>query len=148
MCELSQTRLKHLHEKILLWKGKPLEDNRLEQVCALMLIGRQHQNSFLVLVCKFNATAINTMLVEWENVLDYPLKLGKWEETSPARHRVLAKTIRIEYVHALLRQVQVYTFILSAEIDAVLWGSSGVFVSHRRKDCLWYIHTVWHSYRC
>lgn len=63
-CELSQTCLKHLHEKILLWKRKPLEDNRLEQVCALMLIGRQHQNSFLVLDCKFSTTAINTIIVE------------------------------------------------------------------------------------
>ena len=64
MCEFNQTHLKHLHEKILLGKRKLLEDNRLEQVCALMLIGRQHQNSFLGLVCKFNAAAINTMLTE------------------------------------------------------------------------------------
>lgn len=49
------------------------------------------------------------------------IKTGKVRRNQPCQtQRVLAKTIKIEYVHILLRQFHVYTFIVSTQIDDVL----------------------------
>lgn len=49
------------------------------------------------------------------------IKTEKVRRNQPCQtQRVLAKTIKIEYVHILLRQFHVYTFIVSTQIDDVL----------------------------